>query len=193
LSTLRKVLLGAVVVAVLCGGAAWAAVEASNSQSSATAPAMGPRRPGRFVPGGGSGLGSGPRAGAGRLGPSRPLEGGRFLCAVAHAELVLVEGDATHQVRLDRGTVASVSARSLTIAEADGSTVTIQVDQDTKIRRDGREASLSELGQSDSVFAVQEGTGPARSLRAFDPRVEPCDRRLPGSFPAFPSPSPSSG
>jgi hypothetical protein len=111
---------------------------------------------------------------------------------VAHADLILVEGGTTHPVRLDRGTVVAISSGSVTIAEADGSTVTIPVDENTKILRGGHEGSLSELHEGDTVFAVREGSGPARSLRAFDADLDPCARHFSGPGKPLPSPSPSS-
>ena len=195
-STLQKILLAGVAVAVLSGGVAWSAIEASNARGptlSAPVPA-GPRLPGRFGGDGrlgqGSGRDVGPRGAAERPGRPGPLGDRRFLCALAHADLVLAAGGATHEVRLDRGTVSSVSSGTLILAEADGSSVTIGVDGDTKIRRDGQEASVSDLRNGDIVVAVRQGSGPARSVRAFD--TDPCRPRLPGSFQPVPSPSPSS-
>jgi hypothetical protein len=189
---MQKIVLGGVVAAVLAGGAAWAAMEASNSQGSrVTLPAPGGvRHPGRFGPG----AKLGPR-GYGRPGPGIGLEGplaGRgLLCDVAHAELTVVQGGTSHQIRLDRGTITSVSAHSVTVAEADGTSVTIPVDPDTRILAYDQPASLSQLEEGDTVFAVREGSGSATSLRAFDAGRDPCSLRPRGGGLPVPAPSPS--
>jgi hypothetical protein len=202
LSTLQKMVLGGVVAAVLLGGVAWSAVEASNSQRATFAvPAPGGLRlPGRFGPGGATAPIGRVRPGfpgpflrpGGGAGFGGPLEGPRFLCGVANADLSLVEGGSTHHLRLDRGRVASISSDSLTIAEADGSTVTIPVGQDTKFLVGGRGGSLSDLHEGDSVFSVRADSGPARSLFSFGADRDPCSRIRGGGPLQVPSPSPSS-
>jgi hypothetical protein len=202
LSTFQKMMLGGVVAAVLLGGVAWAAVEASNSQETTFAvPAPGgPRLPGRLGPGGATGpfgrLRPGSPAPLGRPGGGAgfggPLGGPRFLCGIANAELSLVEGGTTHHLRLDRGTIASVSSDSLTITEPDGSSVSIPIGQETKVFASGRGGSLSDLKEGDTVFAVRVDSGPARSLRSFGANLDPCSLR-PGTGGRFlPAPSPSS-
>ena len=199
---MQKMVLGAV-AAVLLGGVAWSAVEASNSQNTRFAfPAPGGQPlPGWFGPGAATGPLGRLRPGfpesfvrpGGGAGFGGPLEVPGFLCGVANADLSLVEGGSIHHLRLDLGTIASVSSDSLTITEADGSTVTIQVGQDTKVLVGGRGGSLSDLQEGDSVFSVREDSGPARSLRSLDAGRDPCSR-IGGGGPlqSVPSPSPSS-
>jgi hypothetical protein len=206
LSTFQKMVLGGVMAAVLFGGAAWAAVAASNSQETTLAvPAPGGLRlPGRFGPGGATGpvgrLRPGFPGSFGRLGGAAgfggPLGGPGFLCGLANAELSLVEGGTRHHMTLESGTLASVSSYSLRMTESVGSTVTIPVGQDTKVLVGGREGSLSDLQEGDSVFSVREESGPARTLRLIDADRDPCSRIRGGGplqLAPSPSPSPSSG
>jgi hypothetical protein len=175
-STIQKLLIGGVVVAVLSGGVAWSAIEASNSQGPTPSDVTkgGRRLPGR--------IGPGVRPG--------PLAGRGFLCNVASAELVVVDGGITRHLRLDRGTITTLASGSVTIAEADGTHVTIPVDDDTRILRSGQEGSQSDLHEGDTAFVVREGTGPARSLRAFGEGFDFCPH-FPGPRRTVPFPSPS--
>jgi hypothetical protein len=194
-STMHKAVIGGIVLVVLSGGVAWAAIEASSSQRSyPSGPSIGGRRL-PLAPAARPGVG-GPGAPGGLRGPKaflrpqgiRGFGGSRLLCGIAHAEAVLVGPDGTHDVRLDHGTVASVASHALTIKEADGSTITVAVDGTTIVRRDGRQASLSDLRSGDSVFAVREGSAGAKFVRAFDSATDRCAQGALG----VPEPSPFS-
>jgi hypothetical protein len=199
-STIQKLLIGGVVVAVLSGGVAWSAIEASNSQGPTLSDVTkgGRRLPGRIGPGvrpgPGGRFGPGPGSFFGRTGGpeglDRPPSGRGFLRNVASAELVVVDGGITRHLRLDRGTITTLASGSVTIAEADGTHVTIPVDDDTRILRSGQEGSQSDLHEGDTAFVVREGTGPARSLRAFGEGFDFCPH-FPGPRRTVPFPSPS--
>jgi hypothetical protein len=202
LSTMQKVLIGIAAAAVLSGGVAWAAVEASSSQrgSGSRQAIAGPRLP--FGPGVGSGFGrlrgqgafrvpQGVAGSQGLLGPGgrRGFLGPLLFCRVAHVEAVLVGPGSTHDVRLDHGTVDAVSSNSVTIKEADGTTVMVPIDRTTVVRRDSQQASTADLKIGDVVLAVREGTGAAKVLRDFGAGARTCG---PGGAGPLILPSPSS-
>lgn len=89
------------------------------------------------------------RAGRGEL---RRLAAWRRL---VHATIVvdLPEKGLT-TVQLDRGTVSAVSADSLSIAEAGGTSVTITLGAETRVRKDGKKAAVADLKVGDEVFAM---------------------------------------
>lgn len=64
-------------------------------------------------------------------------------------------------IRTDRGTLAAVEDRTLVIDEADGETVRVPIADDTRIRRDGEEASFEDLEVGDHVIVLRarEGDG----------------------------------
>lgn len=57
-------------------------------------------------------------------------------------------------IQLDRGTVSAVSADSLSIAEAGGTSVTITLGAETRVRKDGKKAAVADLKVGDEVFAM---------------------------------------
>ena len=57
-------------------------------------------------------------------------------------------------VQLDHGTTASVSATSLTIQESGGGSVTVALDGQTKVRRNGAAGAAGDLQPGDEVFAM---------------------------------------
>lgn len=76
---------------------------------------------------------------------------------LVHATVVvdLKEGGLT-TVQLDHGTISAVSARSLTIQEAGGSSVTVELGTETRVRRDGARAAVEALKAGDEVFAMSK-------------------------------------
>jgi len=81
---------------------------------------------------------------------------------------IYVKGQ-THEFQLYRGTVQSVSASSLTLKELDGTTVSIPVDAQTKVRNMGKKASLSDIHSGEIAFALRPVNAAARQVRAFQP------------------------
>lgn len=57
-------------------------------------------------------------------------------------------------VQLDHGTVSAVSATSLTIAEAGGTSVTVDLGASTKVRRNGTKAAVTDLRTGDEAFVM---------------------------------------
>jgi len=127
----------------------------------------------------------------GLLGPGgrRGFLGPLLFCRIAHAEAVLIGPGPTHDVRLDHGTVDAVSSTSVSIKEADGTTVVVPLDSTTAVRRDGQRASASDLKTGDVILAVREGTGAAKVLRVFGAGARTCGL---GAAGASISPSPPS-
>jgi hypothetical protein len=84
---------------------------------------------------------------------------------LVHGMLTVVDRDgklATYE--LDHGTVSAVGSRSITIAEAGGSSVTVSTSSDTRVRKGARPSTLDELKAGDDVLvrsSVAGGTASA--------------------------------
>jgi hypothetical protein len=76
----------------------------------------------------------------------------RLVHATATLDLPALGGLTT--VQLDHGTVSAVSATSLTIGEAGGTSVTVELGAATKVRRDGSKAAIADLRTGDEVFVM---------------------------------------
>jgi hypothetical protein len=59
-------------------------------------------------------------------------------------------------VQLDHGTISAVSATSLTIAEAGGSSVTVNLSDESRVRRDGAKAAIADLKTGDIVVVMSK-------------------------------------
>ena len=72
---------------------------------------------------------------------------------------------------LDHGTITALTAGSLTIAEAGGSSVTLTTDTTTRVRKDGKKATLADLRSGNEVVAVSKvgGTATTRALLVVVP------------------------
>jgi hypothetical protein len=69
------------------------------------------------------------------------------------------EGGGFVTVRTDQGEISAKDGSSISVKEADGPTAQIPVGSDTRIRRDGAEATLDDLQVGDHVFGVREKVG----------------------------------
>lgn len=110
---------------------------------------------------------SGGPAAAGRL----PIRGAlRHLAAwrkLVHATVVVdLPKRGLTTLQLDHGTIAVVSATSLTIRESGGGSVTVTLGDQTRVRRDGARAAVTDLRTGDEVFAIStvEAGGTTASL-----------------------------
>jgi hypothetical protein len=77
-------------------------------------------------------------------------------------------------VQINRGILSSVDGTTLVISEADGTTQRVDTTADTRVRRDGKRASLSDLQPGDhvSTLAVKDGDGfVTKFVRAFSPEM----------------------
>ena len=59
-------------------------------------------------------------------------------------------------IQLDHGTISAVSATSLTIAEAGGSSVTVSLSDESRVRRDGAKAAIADLRTGDVVVVMSK-------------------------------------
>ncbi|MEA2549326.1 MAG: hypothetical protein QOE42_1924, partial [Chloroflexota bacterium] len=59
-------------------------------------------------------------------------------------------------IQLDHGTITAVSASSLTISETGGGTVTTALGSDTRVRRDGAKAAVTDLKAADEIFVMSK-------------------------------------
>jgi hypothetical protein len=106
-----------------------------------------------------------------------------------HAQVNVVgPGGQAHTLVYDRGRVQSVSGSSLTLREADGNIVTIQVAPNAAVRVNGAPGSLSQLvrGAQAQTFGVDGA--PATQIQATVPprlarRAAAQARRAAGSTP----------
>jgi len=76
---------------------------------------------------------------------------------------------------LDHGTITALTAGSLTVAEAGGSTVTLTTDTTTRVRKDGKKATLADLRSGNDVVVVSlvGGTGTSRAILVVVPPAAP--------------------
>ena len=103
-----------------------------------------------------------------------PLRGGgRYL---VHGTITLDRPDdglVTYQ--LDGGTISAVDADSISVAEEGGATVTVAIDDATRVRVNRRRASLADLKAGQRVVVVSRvGDGGAVTARLI--RVPPAER-----------------
>jgi hypothetical protein len=57
-------------------------------------------------------------------------------------------------IQLDHGTISAVGATSLSVTEAGGSTVTVSLGDDTRVRRNAAKAGIGDLKSGDEVFVM---------------------------------------
>ena len=88
-----------------------------------------------------------------RAGVLRRLAAWRHLVhATATLDLPALGGLTT--VQLDHGTVSAISPTSLTIAEAGGTSVTVDLGTSTKVRRDGAKGTVADIKTGDEAFVM---------------------------------------
>lgn len=159
-----KIGAAALAAALIVGGVAWAGQDGSRNRGDLAGPGL------AFG-------GSEAFAGKGR-GEARHGHRGRgLLRKVARAELVMVIDGETRKVRLDRGTVKSVSASAITLEELDGTTVTIPVDDETVVRVGREKGLLDAVEEGFLAMTVRVDGGAARMVRAFDREQMPVRSR----------------
>jgi hypothetical protein len=86
-----------------------------------------------------------------------------------HAEINYSVGRAPHTLVLDRGKVTAVSPSSLTIHEADGSSVQVALAPDTQIVVDGRPGQLSDIRRGVTAVTQRIDGGAARQVKVHVP------------------------
>jgi hypothetical protein len=85
---------------------------------------------------------------------------------MVRAEVVVMDGGALHEFRLDRGKIRETAPGSLTLRERDGTLVTLPVAGDATITFNGRFTSLDRLRRGMTAVTVREGDGPVIEVRA---------------------------
>ena len=94
------------------------------------------------------------------------LAGYLFGPKLVRAEVLVKDGGALHDYRIDRGVVRDKAPGSLTLRERDATVVTIAVAPDASISVNGRSASFSALRRGMVVTVVRDGDAPAGEVRA---------------------------
>jgi hypothetical protein len=81
---------------------------------------------------------------------------------MVRAEVIVQEGGAVRDLRVDRGRITAARPGGLRLVERDGTVVDVAVDASTRVTVNGRPAGLAELRRgSGNVTTVREGEGPA--------------------------------
>jgi hypothetical protein len=83
------------------------------------------------------------------------------------AEIVVKDGSAVHDYRIDQGKIRTVGTSSITLYERTGELVTIPVAAGAKITIGNRAVSLAALRRGMRVQTLREGNGPAVTVQAF--------------------------
>jgi len=96
-----------------------------------------------------------PAGGRDKVGPGlRRLRLGQHL---VHATIVLdLPQKGLTTIQVDHGTISSAGAMSLTIAETGGTSVTVTVGDETRVRRNGEKAKVGDLQKGDEVFVMSK-------------------------------------
>jgi hypothetical protein len=81
------------------------------------------------------------------------------------------QGAGIQTLALDHGTITALTAGSLTIAEAGGSSVTVTTNTTTRVRKDGKKAMLADLRSGNEVVVVSlvGGTGTSGAVLVLVP------------------------
>jgi hypothetical protein len=83
------------------------------------------------------------------------------------AEIVVKDGGATYDYRLDQGKVRAIGASSLTLWERTGELVTVPVSPGARITLAGRQVSLAALRKGMRAWTLRQGSGAAETVQAF--------------------------
>ena len=94
------------------------------------------------------------------------LAGYFFGPKMVRAEVIVHDGGALRDYRLDRGRIRAVGADSLTLLERDGTVVDVPVAANAEVRLTGRIVPFSRLRRGMSALTVREGAGAASVVRA---------------------------
>ena len=103
-------------------------------------------------------------AGAIRLPPPPNLPAGW-----SHATVNVVIRRVPHTFTYDHGRVVAVSSTSLTLREPDGSIVTIAVDSNTRVKIDGRPATIDQVRRLEMATTVTVDGGAAALVQVRIP------------------------
>ncbi|MFI0480485.1 DUF5666 domain-containing protein [Actinomadura sp. 9N215] len=121
---------------------------ASGSGSATTRPGDGPHR----------------HDGKGHPGKRHPRWHARPFRGV-HGEATVRRKDGFHVAAWQRGTISAVSATTLTVRSADGTSWTWTANADTRVRKHGEKSALKALASGDQVLVAGERSGATRTAR----------------------------
>jgi hypothetical protein len=76
----------------------------------------------------------------------------KLIHATVVADLPKLGGITT--IQLDHGTITAVSATSLSVGETGGTTATVKLGDETRVRRDGAKSTVADLKSGDEVFVM---------------------------------------
>lgn len=85
---------------------------------------------------------------------------------LVRAEVLIKDGSALHDYRVDRGVLRAKSPGTLSIFERDGSLVSISVAPTAAITLEGRPSTFSALRRQMVVTVIRDGDTPAVEVRA---------------------------
>jgi hypothetical protein len=91
---------------------------------------------------------------------------------LVRGEGVFARKNGTVTAQVNRGFLSSVDGTTLVISEADGTTQRVGTTSDTRFRRDGQKASISDLKPGDHIatLAVKQGDSfTTKFVRAYSP------------------------
>lgn len=75
-------------------------------------------------------------------------------------------------IQLDHGTIATVNATTLSITEADKSTATVKLGEETRVRKNGAKAALTDLKSGDEVIVMSKvGTAGTEAYLVVVPKA----------------------
>jgi hypothetical protein len=85
---------------------------------------------------------------------------------LVRAEVLIKDGGALHDYRVDRGVIRAKSTATLSILERDGTVVSISVSPAAAITLEGRPTSFAALRRQMVVTVIRDGDSPAIEVRA---------------------------
>jgi hypothetical protein len=86
---------------------------------------------------------------------------------LVRAEVFAKSGGVVHDYYVDRGRIRSISGSSVTLAERDGSVVTVPVAPTARVTVGGVTVRLQALRRGMRATTVREGSAPALDVEAF--------------------------
>jgi hypothetical protein len=95
-----------------------------------------------------------------------PLRARHFLRGIHGTATVRIKDGGFTEVVWQRGQVTAVSGGIVTVRSADGTTWQWATNSDTKVRRHGDKANVSQLAANDQVFVIGTSGGSSRTARA---------------------------
>jgi hypothetical protein len=84
-------------------------------------------------------------------------------------------GAGIQKFNLDHGTITALTVGSMTVAETGGSSVTLTTDTTTRVRKDGKKATLADTRSGNEIVVVSlvGGTGTPRAILVVIPPAAP--------------------